>query len=146
MDIEFSHQSGLEKSIKDRISHEKLLSTYKEKGFTSIAFPLLGAQNGGLESEKVLGIMNEYLKQCDIPVEIYIYNPEAQDDLIEKFSSIIADNTESQIYSQFRMNGKVLYTLKDLLEDDKIKSVMSLTKIQGLGIKSVERIFLSLCE
>jgi len=50
----------------------KFMKTYKEKGITSIAFPLLGANNGGLDPKLVLDLMVNFLKECDIPV--YIYN------------------------------------------------------------------------
>ena len=36
---------------------EKFCETYKEQGITSIAFPLLGAHNGGLDKNEVLDIM-----------------------------------------------------------------------------------------
>ena len=50
---------------------EKFVGTYKEKGITSIAFPLLGASNGGLDPKLSLDLMMNYLNQCDIPIEIY---------------------------------------------------------------------------
>lgn len=50
----------------------KFVKTYKEKGITSISFPLLGANNGGLDPKLSLDLMKNFLKQCDIPV--YIYN------------------------------------------------------------------------
>lgn len=52
---------------------EKFLLTYKEKGITSIAFPLLGTDNGGLDKEKVKKLMVRYLSKVDIPVEIWEY-------------------------------------------------------------------------
>lgn len=53
---------------------QKFLDTYKEKGITSIAFPLLGANNGGLDPKLSQDVMTNYLKQCDIEVAIYIKN------------------------------------------------------------------------
>ena len=50
----------------------KFIDSYKEKGITSISFPLLGANNGGLEPKLVLDLMINALGCCDIP--IYIYN------------------------------------------------------------------------
>lgn len=50
---------------------KKFVTTYKEKGITSIAFPLLGANNGGLNPSLSLDLMKNYLNQCDIPIEIY---------------------------------------------------------------------------
>ena len=51
---------------------EKFIKTYKYKGIKSIAFPMLGCKNGGLDKEKVLDIMLQYLNNCDdLLVEIY---------------------------------------------------------------------------
>ena len=44
---------------------------YKEWGITSIAFPKLGCNNGGLDWDKVRPLMEKYLGDLDIPVEIY---------------------------------------------------------------------------
>lgn len=49
----------------------KFLETYKDKGITSIAFPLLGANNGGIDPSISFEVMQKYLSQCDIEVEIY---------------------------------------------------------------------------
>jgi O-acetyl-ADP-ribose deacetylase (regulator of RNase III) len=49
----------------------KFVKTYKERGITSISFPLLGANNGGLDPKLVLDLMTNFLKQVDIPVHIY---------------------------------------------------------------------------
>lgn len=64
---------------------QKFVDSYKEKGITSIAFPLLGTHNGGLDKIEVLDLMHKYLEQCDIPIEIYEYDPLAPDDMFENF-------------------------------------------------------------
>lgn len=54
---------------------EKFIETYQQRGITSVAFPLLGASNGGLLPERSLEIMTYYLEKCEIPVTIYLgYN------------------------------------------------------------------------
>jgi O-acetyl-ADP-ribose deacetylase (regulator of RNase III) len=50
---------------------KKFISEYKTKGITSISFPLLGANNGGIDPLISLNIMCKYLKDCEIPVYIY---------------------------------------------------------------------------
>jgi len=50
---------------------DKFVNTYKDRGITSIAFPLLGASNGGLDPAVSEKIMIEFLRRCDIPVYIY---------------------------------------------------------------------------
>lgn len=54
---------------------KQFMETYRAEGITSIAFPLLGARNGGLEPARSLEIMRAYLEQCEIAVEIYRYAP-----------------------------------------------------------------------
>lgn len=51
----------------------KFLETYKERGIKTIAFPMLGCSNGGLDKDIVIQIMTKYLIQCtDLIVEIYV--------------------------------------------------------------------------
>lgn len=51
---------------------EFLAGHYHEWGVASLAFPLLGANHGGLDKRLVQTIMTQHLSQFDIPVEIYI--------------------------------------------------------------------------
>ena len=51
---------------------KKFVETYQEKGITTIAFPMLGCNNGGLEKDVVIQIMTKYLIKCDnLIIEIY---------------------------------------------------------------------------
>ena len=59
---------------------EKFMATYRQKGITSIAFPLLGASNGGIPAYVSLAIMEQYLQHCEIPVTIYLkYEPKKEE-------------------------------------------------------------------
>jgi O-acetyl-ADP-ribose deacetylase (regulator of RNase III) len=50
----------------------KFVDVYKEKEITSIAFPLLGCSNGGLDFERdVKPLMEDYLGHLDILIEIW---------------------------------------------------------------------------
>jgi O-acetyl-ADP-ribose deacetylase (regulator of RNase III) len=62
------HQSEVQYLI---LGLTKFVDTYKVKGITSIAFPLLGASNGGIEPEVSEDLMIQFLKRCEIPVYIY---------------------------------------------------------------------------
>lgn len=55
----------------------KFVTTYADKGITSIAFPRLGCGNGELDWNDVRPLMERYLK--NLPIDVYIYlgnNPE----------------------------------------------------------------------
>lgn len=51
---------------------EEFVRMYKEWGITSVAFPKLGCNNGGLDWDRVQWLMEHHLSKIDIPVEIYI--------------------------------------------------------------------------
>ena len=67
---------------------QKFVDTYEEKGITSIAFPLLGTHNGGLDKIEVLDMMHSYLEKCLIPIDIYEYDPAAPDELMNNHDII----------------------------------------------------------
>ena len=88
---------------------QKFLDTYKDQGIKSIAFPLLGAHNGGLDRDEVYQLMTSYLSKCEIPVEIFEYDPTAPDDLFESFAvkwrSFVSVRPSTSLKS-----GIILYT------------------------------------
>lgn len=50
---------------------QKFVEIYKDKGITSITFPQLGCQNGGLDWEsEVKPLMEKYLNDIDIEVHV----------------------------------------------------------------------------
>ncbi len=118
----------------------KFVSTYKEKGITSIAFPLLGANNGGLDKDVVLDIMYKHLKECDIPIEIYQYDPQAPDDLFEKFKTNWLKMSFEQKKSMLRTSKRV-ETIDNAIQSDDVKSMIALIGFPGIGLKSMESCF-----
>jgi len=121
---------------------KKFVDTYKEKGITSIAFPLLGAFNGGLDKDKVLEIMISYLSQCDIPIEIYQYDPQAPDDLFEtfklKWNQIPVPNKKKQLGIRTQ---KQIDTIETAINVDNIKSMIALIEYKGIGLTTMQKCF-----
>ena len=51
---------------------KKFVEIWEEKGIKSIAFPLLGCKNGGLDPDDVIPLMEKYLNKCEgLDVTIY---------------------------------------------------------------------------
>ena len=50
---------------------KKFAQTYKEKGITSAAFPMLGCGEGGLPEGQVVELYEQYLEPLDIKCEVY---------------------------------------------------------------------------
>lgn len=68
---------------------------YKEYGVNSIAFPLLGANNGKIKPDVALDIMKKYLCDLDdILIEIYSFskNADSKDILMEQFKDYLKNN------------------------------------------------------
>lgn len=125
-----------------KLGLQKFVATYKEHGITSIAFPMLGTNNGGLDKEEMRPLMRGYLSLCDIPVEIYDYDPDAPDDLIEPLRQAwltippYAMKEVTQIKQQ-----KQIDTIDDLLRHNKVMSMTALAAYPRIGVKTLEHCY-----
>lgn len=120
---------------------QKFVDTYKEKGITSVAFPVLGANLGNIPEDKSIEIMRRYLSKCDIPVEIYSYDPEATDDLYDILKNKFLSMSIDEIKMKTGIQNKYAIKLFNVLKDNKIKSVSRLATVEGIGVKTLEKVF-----
>ena len=121
---------------------QKFVDSYKEKGITSIAFPLLGTHNGGLDKIEVLDLMHKYLEQCDIPIEIYEYDPLAPDDMFEDFMLKWIDISHSEkIKILGSRSSKQIEIIDKAIHEDNIKSMIALIEYQGIGFTTMQKCF-----
>ena len=121
---------------------QKFVDSYLEKGITSISFPLLGTHNGGLDKIEVLNLMYSYLERCDIPIDIYEYDPLAPDDIFESFKqkwNDISFNEKKEIMGG-RM-AKQINIIDKAVNVDDIKSMVSLIEYQGVGLVTMQKCF-----
>lgn len=121
---------------------KKFVDTYQEKGITSIAFPMLGTHNGGLDKDEVLSIMKHYLSQCNIPIEIYDYDPSAPDDLFETFKSKwnAIPNSDKKRITGIKTQ-KQIDTIDYAVNSGDIHSMIALIEFKGIGLKTMEQCF-----
>jgi len=108
---------------------QKFVETYEMKGITSIAFPLLGTHNGGLDTNEVKRLMDEYLNKCAIDIEIYDYDPNAIDDLFASFKE------ETGIQPQYARK------ISEIVQNGEINSMITLANYDGIGEKTLEKAF-----
>jgi len=119
---------------------EKFVETYKEKGIESIAFPLLGADKGGLNPELSKEIMERYLSQCDIPIEIYEFDPYAEDDLIHLTQDLFSRGKPKDVAKTTDISLTVVNKIKKALEGN-INSLSQLAKVKGIGETTLEKLY-----
>ena len=120
---------------------EKFVSTYKERGIESIAFPLLGADKGGIPQEESISIINHYLESIDIEVEVYRYSPIAKDDLYEKTKSYLLSQDIEYISKSTNIRRDYVRKVLDAMRSQDIYQLNQLGGVKGIGIKTLEKIF-----
>lgn len=119
---------------------EKFVETYKEKGIESIAFPLLGADKGGLSPDLSKEIMEKYLSQCDIPIEIYEFDPYAEDDLIHLTQDLFSRGKPKDVAKTTDISLTVVNKIKKALEGN-VNSLSQLAKVKGIGETTLEKLY-----
>ncbi|MBM2814466.1 MAG: protein with ADP-ribose binding module, superfamily [Ignavibacteria bacterium] len=120
---------------------QKFLDTYNEQKIESIAFPLLGAQNGGLDPKTVKEIMFEYLSKCEIPVEIYEYDKFSKDDLIETFKAYLLRKRINDIKKEIDLDTRVISKIQKALDINDISTIIELRKVSGIGDSTLSKIY-----
>jgi O-acetyl-ADP-ribose deacetylase (regulator of RNase III) len=130
-----SKESYLHEGLRYFIEHYKILN------IESIAFPLLGAQKGGLDPKQSLQIMTSYLDNLSIPVEIYEYDPKALDDIYLKFKLEFSKMNDQDLALHSGLRSNYLTLIKNALSDPSICQLNQLAKIQGIGDKTLEKAF-----
>ena len=121
---------------------EKFLSTYKDKSIASIAFPLLGADKGGIPQESSLQIMTAYLKQADLEVEIFKYDANAKDDLYDKIKAWILEQDVEYLTEKTKIGKAQIKALISAIHDNsEIVQLNQLAAVKGIGIKTLEKVF-----
>ena len=118
---------------------QKFVDTYKEKGITSIAFPLLGTQNGGIPTDESLAIMQKYLSHCDIPIEIYHFDPDAPDDLFTDLKTEFLRLSESELIEVTGLGKAYIKRVREVIEGDHTYSLAAFLETEGIGLKTVEK-------
>jgi hypothetical protein len=120
---------------------QKFVDTYEKRGITSIAFPLLGTHNGGLDTYEVRKLMVEYLEKCNIDIEIYDYDPNAPDDLFASFKIKWLSLKQETIKSETGIQPQYARKITEILQGGEINSMVALANYKGIGEKTLEKAF-----
>ncbi len=111
------------------------------RGITSVAFPLLGAQNGGLPADQSLEVMLHYLQHCSIPVEIYEYDPAAPDDVFDAFKAAFLSLPDAAIGQQSGLRADAVRRVREALGYPRLCQLAQLARVPGIGDKTLEKSF-----
>jgi len=120
---------------------DKFSKTYLEKNISSIAFPLLGTDAGGLDENVVVQLMKKYFEPLkDIYIEIYYFDPTAKDNLFDKLL-IKLKRFEIQDYKDIiGLNKSQAKLLKSAIENGDCSHTRDLQYVPKIGSKTLEKI------
>lgn len=131
---------------------QSFVANYNKMEIKSIAFPWMGAMNGGIPIETIKSIMRKHLQNLpDIDVEVYEFDPNVSGPLFENLKNIVNDpnlninklSMQSEIQSQYWK--KII----DAMNENEIKSLYNLLEItingkNLLGKTNIEKLYLFL--
>ncbi|MCK5030965.1 MAG: macro domain-containing protein [Thermoplasmatales archaeon] len=123
---------------------KEFVEIYHVMGIKSIAFPWMGAMNGGIPIEKIKEITRNSLSNLtDIDVEVYDFDPDASDPLFEKLNNIVTLQ-HSNIDDLSKISGiqrRYIVKIINALQQENIKSLPRLVESGIIGKTSVEKLY-----
>ncbi len=125
-----------------RLGLDKFTATYQDKKITSIAFPKLGTESGGLEWEEVKALMYNKLEPLsNLDVVIYHYDPNATDSLFDKFNQKVIRFLPSDYKVHIGLTHKQSKLMYESLQKREIKTMMDFQSLRGIGEKAIEKVY-----
>lgn len=128
---------------------QKFVTNYNSLGITSIAFPWMGAMNGGLPLEIIKGLTRKYLSNLeDIEVEVYDFDPNVPCALYLSLNEIVKNNifTVKELEKMSEIQGRYWIKIIEAVSNEKTFSMNNLChyEINGkriIGKTNIERLF-----
>jgi len=120
---------------------QKFSDTYQARGIQSIAFPMLGADRGGIPVDKSMGIMLSYLEMLPIKIEIYHYDRLAKDDLFDSTKKWLLSHDVDYITEVTGLRKNYIEIVLDAMQSTNIVQLNQLSTVKGIGVKTLEKLF-----
>lgn len=121
---------------------EQFIASYSTDGITSIAFPWIGAMNGGLPWPQVHGLMRQYLGQLrDIDIEIVEFDPSAADPLFERIRGAARSLPADDFARMAGIVSRSAALVRSAILEECVPSLHELEAVPGIGRSTVERLY-----
>jgi len=127
----------------------QFVQEYSQKNIHSVAFPWMGAANGGLPLDLIKATTRKHLKDLnDIEVEIYEFAPNVSDPLFEVLRRI-ADSHDATMFANVSgLQKRACQKIIESIQDGQINSLANLANLvnSGIGEKSTDKLYLFLSQ
>jgi len=122
---------------------QKFVDTYESCRIDSIAFPLLGADKGGIDPMDSLEIMESYLHRLGIYIEIYRYDQQAKDNLYDSVRDWLLGHDADEVCRITKLGRNYVNKVIDAMGRPDITQLNQLSRVRGIGIRTLEKLFLT---
>lgn len=131
---------------------QKFVANYHALGITSVAFPWMGAMNGGLPFETIQELTRKYLSELeDIEIEVYDFDPDVPCALYNSLKHIVSNQifTPHELENMSQIKVRYWEKIFNAVIDEKTKSINNLCHyvVNGkriIGKTNMERLFIFL--
>ena len=128
---------------------QKFVENYHHMGLTSVAFPWMGAMNGGLPFETIQNLTRKYLSNLsDIDIEVYEFDPNEPCELYMSLEKIVKENLFSltELAQMSLIKTRYWEKIFSAVNDGKVQSINNLCHyvVNGkriIGKTNIERLF-----
>ena len=133
---------------------QKFVANYRAMGITSVAFPWMGAMNGGLPFETIQGLTRKYLSGLDdIEIEVYDFDSDVPCGLYNSLKHIVSNQlfTPQELEKMSQIKVRYWEKIFNAVNDEKTKSINNLCHyiVNGkriIGKTNIERLFIFLTQ
>ena len=125
-------------------SLKEFVSGYRDIGIKSVAFPWMGAVNGGIPVEIIKKIMRSYLSNLtDISIEVYDFDPDVSDPLFEKLNDIakIQPLNIKELSKKSEIQLRYMEKIINTIRQENIKSLPRLIELGIIGKINTEKLY-----
>lgn len=122
---------------------QKFVINYEKMEINSVAFPWMGAMNGGIPIEDIKKITRDYLSNLPIDIEVYDFDPDASDPLFEKLTkiAILKKRNVQDLHEASGIQPRYLDRALAAIREGKVKSMPRLIDSGLLGKTNTEKLY-----
>lgn len=121
---------------------EQFSKEYQQKGIDSIAFPWMGAMNGGLDLSDIKATMRRYLQPLSgIAIEVYDFDNNASDPLFDTLKDVIEVESIQAIARNSCISQRICQRIVELVTVHGVPSLYHLTNSAGIGDTSIDKLY-----
>jgi O-acetyl-ADP-ribose deacetylase (regulator of RNase III) len=128
---------------------DKFVKNYKILRIESVAFPWMGAMNGGIPIEKIQAVTRKYLSNLsDISVEVYDFDKTAIDPLFKKLMTIaqIPDLDLEEVSKVSKIQFRYIKKIIEAVKREDCRSLPLLIESGIIGDTNIEKLYAFLRE